>query len=280
MSPGGGAAPPERPARRRPGQEKRRRPNDRPFPIPAASQQVGGIADGGRQADPLDGPPGHPGQPLQHRQQMPAAVVTGEGVHLVDDDRPQVGEQAAVLDLEADQHRFQRLRRGQQHVRRFPQDPLPRRRGDVAVPDRDPASQPPRVGFQPGQQVVQQRLERADVDDRDARPALRVHRGQQREDRGLGLAARRRRQEQGVRAVQHRAGGLVLQRSQRPPAQGVDDVVHDDRVQPVQRRAHRDDHQDHGRSRSMSSARAADGTARAAALRSTSDSSPAARVSA
>ncbi len=78
---------------------------------------------------------------------MPAAVVPGERVHLVDDDRPQAGEQAAVLDLEADQHGLQRLRRGQQYVRRFPQNPLPRRGRDVAVPDRDPAPQPARIGL-------------------------------------------------------------------------------------------------------------------------------------
>ena len=117
--------------RRRAGplQERRPQPHARPCPIPAASP----AARPGCRRWPTGRSAGwaarHPGQSLQHRQQMPAAVVTGEGVHLVDDDRPQVGEQPAVLDLEADQHGFQRLRRGQQHVRRIAQDPLPRRRG-------------------------------------------------------------------------------------------------------------------------------------------------------
>ena len=165
---------------------------------------------------------------------MPAAVVTGEGVHLVDDDRPHAGEQRPVLDLEADQHGFQRLGRGQQHVRGIAQDPLPRRGTHVTVPDRDPAAQPAGVGLQPGQQVVQQRLQRADVNDRQARPPLRLHGRQQREHRRLGLAARRGREQQRVGAVEHRPDGLLLQRAQRRPAQGVDDVVHHDRVQPVQ----------------------------------------------
>ena len=91
-----------------------------------------------------------------------------------------------------------------------------------------------RIARQPGQQVVQQRLQRADVDDRQAGPAPRVHRGQQREHRRLGLAARRRREQQRVGPVQDRPGCLFLQRAQRRPAQGVDDVVHHDRVQPVQ----------------------------------------------
>ena len=170
---------------------------------------------------------------------MPAAVVAGERVHLVHHDRPQPGEQRPVLDLEADQHGFQRLRRGQQHVRRIAQQPLPRRRAHVAVPDRGPAAQPAGVGLQPGQQVVQQRLQRADVDDRQAGPAPRVHGGQQREHRGLGLAARRGREQQRVGAVQDRPGRLLLQRAQRRPAQRVDDVMHHDRVQPVQPGAHR-----------------------------------------
>ena len=34
-------------------------------------------------------------QPLQDRQQMPPAVVAGEGVDLVDDDRPDAAEQQA-----------------------------------------------------------------------------------------------------------------------------------------------------------------------------------------
>ena len=170
---------------------------------------------------------------------MPAAVVTGERVHLVHDDRPHPSEQRPVLDLEADQHGLQRLRRGQQHVRRVAQQPLPRRRAHVAVPDRGPAAQPAGVGLQPGQQVVQQRLQRADVDDRQAGPALRVHGGQQREHRGLGLAARRGRQQQRVGAVEDRSGRLLLQRPQRRPAQRVNDVMDHHRVQAVQRGTHR-----------------------------------------
>ncbi|MBB5908264.1 hypothetical protein BKA25_002580 [Actinoalloteichus hymeniacidonis] len=37
---------------------------------------------------------------------MPAAVVSGEGVNLVDDDRPHVPQQRGVVDVGADQHRF------------------------------------------------------------------------------------------------------------------------------------------------------------------------------
>ena len=143
-----------------------------------------------------------------------------------------------MLDSEADEHGFQRLGRGQQYVRRLAQDPLPRRGGDVTVPDRDSPSQPARVVLQPRQEVIQQRLQRADVDDRQAGPALLFHRGQQREDGRFGLAARGGREEQCVRTVQHWADGLLLQRAQRLPAEAVDDVVDDDRMQPVKPRVH------------------------------------------
>ncbi len=86
-------------------------------------QQFAGVPDGGRQPDPLQGLAGHPGQPLQHRQQMPAAVVTGEGMDLIDHHRPQRREQPAMVNLGADQHRFQRFRSGQQHVGRIAQQP-------------------------------------------------------------------------------------------------------------------------------------------------------------
>ena len=202
------------------------------------AEQLTGVADGGRQPDPLERASRHPGQALQHREQVPAPVVAGEGVHLVDHDRPQVRKYSPVLDPEADQHGFQRLRRGQQHVRRLAQDPLPRRCGDVTVPEGGSPSQPARVVLQPGQQVVQQRLQGADVDDRKPGPALLLHRRQQREDGRFGLAARGRREQQRVRAVQHRAGGLVLQRAQRLPAEAVDDVVDDNRMQPVKPGTH------------------------------------------
>ena len=222
-----------------PGDNVRSHDNGRAL-VPAGAlkpaQQFIRVADRGRQPDPLDGVPGDAGQALQHGEQVPAAVVTGEGVYLIDHDGPQIGEHSAVLNPEADEHGFQRLGRGQQYVRRLPQDPLPRRGGDVTVPDGDSPSQPARVVLQPGQQVIQQRLQGADVDDRKAGPALLFHRGQQGEDGCFGLAARSGRQEQRVRTLQHWANGLLLQRAQRPPAEAVDDVVDDDRMQPVKPR--------------------------------------------
>ena len=59
-------------------------------------QQLVGVADRGRQADPLERPAGNAAQPLQHGQQVPAAVVAGEGVHLVDHDGPHVARTSVV----------------------------------------------------------------------------------------------------------------------------------------------------------------------------------------
>jgi hypothetical protein len=48
------------------------------------------VADGGGQTDPLERAPGQRAQPIEHGEKVPAAVVAREGVHLVDDDGPQV----------------------------------------------------------------------------------------------------------------------------------------------------------------------------------------------
>jgi hypothetical protein len=56
-------------------------------------QQVGGVADGRREPDPLNGPAGYPFQPFEHGEQMPSPVVAREGVHFVDDDGPHASQQ-------------------------------------------------------------------------------------------------------------------------------------------------------------------------------------------
>ncbi len=89
------------------------------------AQQLLRIADGRGQADALDTAPGDPFETLQYGQQVPAPVVSREGVHLVDDDGAYGAQQARVVGLDADQHRFERLGRGQQDIRCFRADALP-----------------------------------------------------------------------------------------------------------------------------------------------------------
>ena len=95
------------------------------------------------------GRPTRRGQPFEHGEQVPAAVVAGEGVDLVDDDGAQAGEERPVVDVGADQHRLERLRRGQQDVGRLAQDALAVAGADVAVPERDPCARASRRTLEP-----------------------------------------------------------------------------------------------------------------------------------
>jgi hypothetical protein len=68
-----------------------------------------GVADRGGEADPLQSSAGQMLQPFKDGQQVPASVVSGEGMQLVDDDDAQVGEQHPVVDVCRDEHRLERL---------------------------------------------------------------------------------------------------------------------------------------------------------------------------
>jgi hypothetical protein len=59
---------------------------------------------------------------------VPASIVTGESVDLVDHDGAQIREEPPPVHLDAHQHGFERLRRGEQEIRRVTKDTLPRGR--------------------------------------------------------------------------------------------------------------------------------------------------------
>ena len=136
-------------------------------------QQLIRVADGGRQPDPLQRPPRDPGQPLKDGEQVPAAVSRRRRRAPRPRSPPGGREQPPVVHAGADQHRLQRLGRGEQQVRRAGEDGLaPGGRG-VAVPEGDPAAGPAAVGLQARQQVVEQRLQRAQVERRTGRSSPR-----------------------------------------------------------------------------------------------------------
>lgn len=176
------------------------------------AQQLIGIADRRGETDPLHRATRHPGEAFQNGQQVPTPVVSGERVHLVDHDRAKLPEELVVVHGYADQHRLQGFRSGEQDVGAFPENGPAPSHGHVAVPERGTAAEPAGVGLQPGQEVVEQGLQRAHVEHGGARPVLLRHPGQQRKRRRLGLAAGGGREEQSVLAVQERSHGGVLQR--------------------------------------------------------------------
>ncbi len=188
-------------------------------------QQAVRVTDRCRQPEALHRPTSQGADALEQRQKVPAAVVASEGVDLVDDDGADAAQERSGIDAGRDHHDLERLGRRQQDVGRFGQHPRSHRPPDVAVPQPSGATHHLRVGLQPGMQVVQQRLERADVQHRQAVPVLGEHPGQDREDRRLGLPACGGCQHDRVLACQHRTDRLLLQRAQRRPPEGVDHVV-------------------------------------------------------
>ena len=67
-------------------------------------QQILRIADGGGHPYPLDVAPDRVLQAGEHGGEVPAAVVAGEGVDLVDDDGLHVAEEVPVIDAGGDHH--------------------------------------------------------------------------------------------------------------------------------------------------------------------------------
>ena len=153
---------------------------------------ISGLPDRRRQADPLKFPAGQPRDPLEDREQVPAAVVAGEGMDLVHDHHPQVREQAAGIDVGRDEHQLQRLGRREQAVGRVAENVPPGSRGHVAVPEGRSPAQERAVPLEPKVEVVEQGLDRADVEHAQARPALGEHAGGDGQEGRLGLAACRR----------------------------------------------------------------------------------------
>ena len=169
---------------------------------------------------------------------------------LVDDHGPQVGEELPVLDLGADQHRLERLRRGQQDVGRLAQDP------PAARTQRRRRARPRPLGratrrsvSRRGSEVVEQRLQRADVEHRQPGPALVGHRGQQREHRP-------------PRSCRRRSGRAAARRARPAPARRPPAAAAAASAQPrvltmwwASAGCSRSSGVGHGRSSSMSSAR-------------------------
>lgn len=97
-------------------------------------------------------------QAFQYGEQVPAAVVPCEGVHLVDDDSSYASQHVGVVGLDADQHRFERLRGGEQEVGGLGADTATYGLSGVAMPQSGSAAQPLGVAVDPVYQVVQERL--------------------------------------------------------------------------------------------------------------------------
>ena len=196
-------------------------------------QHVLGVAHRGRQADALDVPASEALNPGEDRQQVPAPVIRRKRMEFVNDHRADVLEEVGMVDLGRDQYGLQGLRGREQAVRRCGDDPAFLRLGRVPVPASHLSADELKVAIKPAFLVVQERLDRADVKDRQPGPRFRQHLRKHREECGLGLPSRSRGQDDEVRTAEVGADGQSLDGSQFPPAEGIDDVVLKSRMQSV-----------------------------------------------
>ena len=173
-------------------------------------QKIVRVANRGRQADPQKVSPGEPANPLKQREQVPTPVIPREGMQLIDHDHLDVGEQPLVVDFAGDEHHLQRFGRGEEAVRRFRHQPLLLTRANVPMPHSRQPTHHGIVALEAFLLIVRQRLDRAQVEDRQPAPVLRERPGKQRKESRLCLSARCGRQNNEVPAGQDFLDGALL----------------------------------------------------------------------
>jgi hypothetical protein len=76
-------------------------------------------------------------------------------------------------------------------------------------------------------QVVEQCLEGAEIQNAQSPPILGEHSRKRREERGFSLSAGRRGEQQHMLPIQYWGDAALLQRTEFPPTQRIDDVMLD-----------------------------------------------------
>src|SRR5258708_1631045 len=109
-------------------------------------------------------------------------------MQLVNHHRSHAPEQSAVIDPDGDHDRLDRLRRDQKDLRGIAERTPAGSVADVAVPETGPEADERGVALNPWLDVVEQGLERADVEHREAAPPLGRHTREQGKHRRLRLA--------------------------------------------------------------------------------------------
>ena len=204
------------------------------FPSAARREEPSGrlrIADGGGEPDSPRVASGQPAQAFDQAERLQPAVGAQKRMDLVDHDEPQVAEQRRDLRVLVDHHGFQRFRGDLQDARRLAQEfPFPRLR-HIAVPAVHVDAFLLAQLVQTSELVVDQGLQRRDIQHTDALRRLLVQQRQDREESGLGLPRRGRGGEQHVRIrVENGVARRVLHAAQALPAGTVDIILNEWRV--------------------------------------------------
>ena len=151
------------------------------------SQQLGGVADRCRQTDALQRSFQILVQPMQHRAHVPPSVIRRERMQFIDDHGTQVAEPCWPIDPHRNQHGLDGFGCRQQDVGGISKRPVLAGLRDVAMPHLYTPTHQPGVVGEPVLQVVQQRLDRADVQHARPGPGLGQHPRQHRNRSGFRL---------------------------------------------------------------------------------------------
>ena len=113
--------------------------------------------------------------PGEDRQQVPATIIASKRMKFVNHHYPYILEEVGVVDLGRNQHGLKRLRGREQAVRRIGDDLTLFTLGSIPVPASRPSADQLEVAGEAVFLVVQESLDRADVQDRQPFPGLREH---------------------------------------------------------------------------------------------------------
>ena len=175
--------------------------------------------------------PSHFGEPLDQTEGLHAPVAAQEGVDLINDDEPQIAEQPRDFPVAPDQHRLQRFRRDLQDPGGILHQLSLVGIGDVAVPVPDRDLRLFEQVVEPQKLVVNQGLERGNVEAADRRGRMLGEERHDREKGSLGLAGGGRRREQNVVVrVEDRVSCGNLNPPERLPVVPVDEVLYKWRI--------------------------------------------------
>ena len=147
------------------------------------------VAKSRREADTYDPPPGRDLDPVQQALHLAAARIADEGVQLVDHHGIESAEQPRRLGPAPDQGRLQGFRGDQQDAGRGLARLALVGLGDIAVPAENRNVQRLAQPVEPAELIVDQGLERADIEQPEAAARLVGDARDQRQKRRLGLAA-------------------------------------------------------------------------------------------
>ncbi len=167
---------------------------------------------------------------------MPATIITSKGVNLIHYDGLEMAEKIGAIGSARDEEGFETLWGREQQIGWFIEDARFDCLSDITVPQSATAPNKAGVIREAIIQIIEQRTNRADVQNTETSPILLHHLGQHGKHGGLGLAAGGRSEQEAVQPVQNRCDRFVLQRAKLAPAERIDNVVLQGRMEPVESR--------------------------------------------